>query len=118
MIVERIDREKVAVPIGDLPARLTEMLEQFHVRLFERAVAMRESFSVEVSTRAALEAAYADGKQALARGPWCGGASCEEEIKAATRGVTIRSIVEDPASGSCAGCGKPAKHTVFWARAY
>jgi len=118
MIVERIDREKVAVPIGDLPARLTEMLEQFHLRLFERAVAMRESFSVEVSTRAALEAAYADGKQALARGPWCGGASCEEEIKAATRGVTIRSIVEDPASGSCAGCGKPAKHTVFWARAY
>jgi len=35
-----------------------------------------------------------------------------------TRGVTIRSIVEDPASGNCAGCGKPAKHTVFWARAY
>jgi prolyl-tRNA synthetase len=118
MVVDRIDREKVAVPIGELPARLTEMLEQFQVRLFERAVAMRESFTVEVSSRAALEAAYADGKQALARGPWCGGASCELEIKDATRGVTIRSIVEDQASGNCAGCGKPAKHTVFWARAY
>jgi prolyl-tRNA synthetase len=118
VVVERINREKVAVPIGELPARLTEMLEQFHVRLFDRAVAMRESYTVNVSSRAELDAAYADGKQALARGPWCGDTSCEEEIKNATRGVTIRGIVKNEASGACAGCGRPGNHTVYWARAY
>ena len=118
MIVERINREKVAVPIGELSARLPEMLEQFHVRLFDRAAAMRESYAVHVTSRVDLEAAYADGKQALARGPWCGDAACEEEIKNATRGVTIRGVVLETASGGCAGCGQAAKRTVYWARAY
>jgi prolyl-tRNA synthetase len=118
MIVERINREKVAVPIGELSARLPEMLEQFHVRLFDRAAAMRESYTVHVTSRVDLEAAYADGKQALARGPWCGDAACEEEIKNATRGVTIRGVVLETASGGCAGCGQAAKRTVYWARAY
>jgi prolyl-tRNA synthetase len=118
MIVERINREKVAVPIGELSARLPEMLEQFHVRLFDRAAAMRESYTVHVTSRVDLEAAYADGKQALARGPWCGDAACEEEIKNATHGVTIRGVVLERASGGCAGCGQAAKRTVYWARAY
>jgi prolyl-tRNA synthetase len=117
-VVERISREKVAVPIGELPAGLTEMLGKFQRRLFDRALAMRDSYTVEVASRAELEAAYADGKQALGRGPWCGDAACEEEIKNATRGVTIRGIVENRASGHCAGCGKPGNHTVYWARAY
>jgi prolyl-tRNA synthetase len=118
VVVERIDREKIAVPIGELPGRLQDMLEDFHVRLFDRAVAMRDAYTVEVASRAQLDAAYADGKQALAHGPWCGDASCEEEIKNTTRGVTIRGIARNEASGPCAGCGKPGNHTVYWARAY
>jgi prolyl-tRNA synthetase len=118
MVVDRINREKVAVPIGELRVRLTEMLAEFHVRLFDRAAAMRDSFTVEVSSRAELDAAYAEGKQALARGPWCGDATCEDEIKNATRGVTIRGIIANDATAPCAGCDKPGKHTVYWARAY
>jgi hypothetical protein len=79
---------------------------------------MRSSFTVEVADRDQLLAAYADGKQALARGNWCGDPGCEAEIKEATHGVTIRAIVDDPVTGACAGDGKPGKHTVYWARAY
>ena len=118
VVVDRIDREKTPVPIAELPARLAAMLEVFHGRLFQRAVAIRESFTVEVSSRAELDAAYAGGKQALAHGPWCGDGACEAEIKETTHGVTIRGIVSNQASGPCAGCGKPGKHTVYWARAY
>src|SRR5258708_6017935 len=113
VVVDRIDREKTPVPIGELPARLADMLERFHVRLFDRAVAIRDSFTVEVGSRADLDAAYADGKQALAHGPWCGDGECEAEIQATTHGVTIRGIVSNEASGPCAGCGKPGKHTVY-----
>jgi prolyl-tRNA synthetase len=101
-----------------MAARLAEMLVHFQVRLFDRAVAMRASFTVEVASRAELDAAYADGKQALAHGSWCGDGACEAEIKEATRGATIRAIVANEATGACAGCGKPGKHTVYWARAY
>jgi prolyl-tRNA synthetase len=117
-VVERIDRQKTAVPIGELAARLAETLVQFQVRLLERALAMRDSFTVEVESRAELDAAFADGKQALAHGSWCGDGACEAEVKEATHGATIRAIVANEASGVCAGCGRPGKHTVYWARAY
>ena len=79
---------------------------------------MRDSFTVEVAGREELLAAYAGGRQALARGPWCGEPSCEAEIKEATHGATIRVIVDDAARGACSWCGRPARHNVYWARAY
>ena len=84
----------------------------FQARLFQRAIAIRESFTVEVRTRAELDAAFEGGRNALAHGPWCGDAACEAEIKDATRGVTIRAI-EDALPGAdatCAACGRPAQH--------
>ncbi|MEA2646136.1 MAG: prolyl-tRNA synthetase [Chloroflexota bacterium] len=119
VVVDRLTREKTQVPIGELPGRLPALLDAFHARLLDRALALREYFTVEVSSRADLDAAF-DGRNALAHGPWCGDADCEAEIKDHTKGVTIRAIVEGEASttGECAACGKPAKHTVYWARAY
>src|ERR1700680_4919896 len=118
VVVERLERAKIAVPIGDLPGKLTTMLDEFHVRLYDRALRMRDSYTVEVTSREDLLGAYAGGRQALARGSWCGDAACEAEIKESTHGVTIRAIVDQATSGTCAGCGRPARHTVYWARAY
>jgi prolyl-tRNA synthetase len=118
LVVSRLDRSKTPEPLSSLDRRLPELLERFHQDLFQRALDMRQSFTVEVADRDQLMAAYAGGKQALARGNWCGDPACEAEIKAATHGVTIRAIVGDPPAGACAGCGRPAKHTVYWARAY
>ena len=95
------------------------MLEGFQRRLLERARAIRESFLVEVTTRAELLDAFAGGKASLAHGPWCGDAECELEVKNASQGATIRVIDEGTtAAGPCAACGKEARHTVYWARAY
>ena len=46
--------------------------------------------------------------------------ACEDEIKAQTGGVTSRCIPmeEEPLSDVCVCCGKPAKHMVYWGRAY
>src|SRR3984893_16334334 len=118
VVVDRLERVKVAVPVDELPRRLGRMLDDFQVKLFDRAVRMRDSFTVEVAGREELLAAYAGGRQALARGPWCGEPSCEAEIKEATHGATIRVIVDDAARGARSWCGRPARHNVYWARAY
>jgi prolyl-tRNA synthetase len=117
--VDRIDRSKTSVPLPELRGRLPEILDAFQKRLLQRALALRESFQVEVSTRAERVAAFS-GRNSLAHGPWCGDTECEIEVKDGSQGATIRVIDKNaPAPGaSCAGCGKEAKHQVYWARAY
>ena len=50
----------------------------------------------------------------------CGDEACEEEIKAQTGGATSRCIPEEEEqlSDVCICCGKPAKHMVYWGKAY
>ena len=46
--------------------------------------------------------------------------ACEDEIKAQTGGATSRCIPEEEEhlSDVCVCCGKPAKHMVYWGKAY
>ncbi len=48
---------------------------------------------------------------------WCGCRECEDKIKAKTA-ATSRVFAEGETSDKCAVCGKKAKHTVIFARAY
>jgi len=118
-VVDRLERVKTQVPAADVPGRLPGLLDDFQARLLERARAMRDGFTVEVGDREALLSAFAD-RNSVAHGPWCATDECEGEVKDAARGVTIRVIddAEPPAGATCAACGKAARHTVYWARAY
>ncbi|MEA2681707.1 MAG: prolyl-tRNA synthetase [Chloroflexota bacterium] len=118
VVVDRLDREKHQVPLDGIADRIEVMLTEFQARLFGRALRTRESFSVEVSTREELLAAFAEGRNSFAHGPWCGDSACELDIKEATRGVTIRVVTEEEPTGACAACGKPATALAYWARAY
>ncbi len=56
----------------------------------------------------------------LVRAGWCESETCEEKIKDET-GATARLIPFDDnpkSAGACIFCKKPAKHTVYFARAY
>ena len=50
---------------------------------------------------------------------WCGEEACEDEVKAKT-GVGSRCIPfeQEQLSDRCVCCGKPAKHMVYWGKAY
>ncbi|MNP28530.1 Proline--tRNA ligase [compost metagenome] len=50
---------------------------------------------------------------------WCGSDACESKVKEET-GATSRNIPFNPAESkeTCISCGKPANHTVVFARAY
>ena len=59
------------------------------------------------------------GIQMCIRDRWCGDRACEDAIKEKFS-ATARNMPFDqtPVGDTCVCCGKPAKHLVFWARAY
>ena len=50
---------------------------------------------------------------------WCGDEECEDKVKELT-GVGSRCIPfnQETLSDKCICCGKPAKHMVYWGKAY
>ena len=50
---------------------------------------------------------------------WCGDEACEDLVKEKT-GVGSRCIplAQEHLSDVCVCCGKPAKHMVYWGKAY
>ena len=60
------------------------------------------------------------GNRGFIKAMWCGDEACEDEIKAQTGGATSRCIPEEEEhlSDVCVCCGKPAKHMVYWGKAY
>jgi prolyl-tRNA synthetase len=106
------------VPVSGIGLRLSDELDAFQKKLFDRALEFQKANTAELST---LEAVVAHFKE---RGgfvwvPWCGDAACEERLKAEAGGVTIRTLdAEEKPSGSCLVCGRPAKYRVALAKAY
>jgi prolyl-tRNA synthetase len=117
-LVDRLTRERRAVPVAGIGARLKDELASFHDKLLERAVQYQRANTFEVSTLGELVAHFRD-RAGFVWAPWCGDAECEARVKAEAGGVTIRTYdADEKASGKCLVCGKPAKHRVAFAKAY
>jgi prolyl-tRNA synthetase len=114
----RDTRAKAAIPLADLAARVTALLEEIQDNLLARARAFRDEHSTEVTTWEQFRAAM-DGRPGFVLAPWCGEADCEAEIKAETQ-ATLRNIPLNapPASGACVKCGRPATVRAWFAKAY
>ncbi len=116
-LVDRLAREKTPVPVDGLERRLTDELEGFQRRLFERAQEFVRENSFEVSTLEELIEHFKT-RNGFVWAPWCGDAACEARVKEKT-GATTRAFPENQkASGRCLVCGRPARHRVAFARAY
>jgi prolyl-tRNA synthetase len=117
-MVDRLSRQRVSVPASGIAQRLTAELESFQKKLFDRALAYQQENTFELSTLDEVVAHFKErGGFVWVR--WCGDPTCEERIKAAAGGVTIRAIDPDAKpSGKCIVCGKPAEHRAALAKAY
>ena len=58
-----------------------------------------------------------EGKNFVKAG-WCGCRECEDKVKEVAAATARVMCDEDGIPSKCAICGKPAKHNVYWARAY
>jgi prolyl-tRNA synthetase len=117
-MVDRLSRQRVAVPVAGIAARLKDELEAFHTKLFERAREFQRENTYELSTLDEVVAHFRE-RGGFVWVPWSGDAECEDRVKAEAGGVSIRTIEGDAKpSGKCFVCGKPAQFRVALARAY
>ena len=120
VLVRRDNHEKSFVSMDGLANTVKEMLDSVHNGLLEKALAMRESKTVNATSFEQLTEGVQTG---FVRAMWCGERECEDAIKAKT-GATTRCIPltkdphEDELGHVCVHCGKPAKHMIFFAKSY
>lgn len=119
VVVRRDTREKIVVSIDEITTKLADILEDVQKALFEKAKAFLDSH-INVATNMDEMKDIAENKTGFIKAMWCGDEECEDMIKDQTGGVTSRCIPEEQEhlSDVCVCCGKPAKHMVYWGKAY
>lgn len=97
--------------------RIRQLLDEIHANMYARAKAFFEEHTHEVSTYDELREAVQGG---WAYAWWCGDAACEAKIKEDTKATSRCIPLEQPEVGNakCVVCGRPAKHKVYFAKAY
>lgn len=109
---------KAFVPQAALSEQIFRLLSEIQQNMFDKALQFRIDNTSEPAT-------YAEFKEAVLEGftdvYWCGGAECEQQIKADTK-ATNRCLPLDQsnasAGGRCICCGNEASKRAIFARAY
>ena len=119
VVVRRDTREKIVVSMDEIATKLGEILETVQKDLYAKAKAFLDDHISTATTIDEMKDAV-QNKKGFVKAMWCGEEACEDEIKAQAGGVTSRCIPmeEEHLSDVCVCCGKPAKHMVYWGRAY
>jgi prolyl-tRNA synthetase len=116
--VSRDNREKEAIPLDQATDHLPVLLEALRTRIYQKAKERLESRIFEVAD-------WDQFVETMATVPgfilaaWCGSPDCEAKVKEETT-ATSRCMAEGEVSVDevCVVCGKPAKHRVYWGKAY
>ena len=119
VIVTRHNREKTVVSLDNLSETVAQKLKEVRDGLWEKALANRERRTYDCKTMDEIIDVLQKNGDGFVRAMWCGDEACEDEVKEKT-GVGTRCIPfeQEQISDKCVCCGKPAKHMVYWAKAY
>ena len=118
VLVRRTDREKIVVSLDQLEAAAAEQLELVHQGMYQRAKKNLEEHIYEAHS---LEEAkrIQEENGGFVKTMWCGELECELKMKEVA-GMSSRCIPfnQEHLGDTCACCGKPAKHMIYWGVAY
>lgn len=108
---------KTFVPQDGLADTIAALLDNIHASMYAKAQAFFQEHSHEVDTYDELQEMVQNG---WAYAWWCGDAACEAKIKEDTKATSRCIPLEQPGVGAakCVVCGRPARHKVYFARAY
>ena len=118
VLVRRDSGEKVFVSLDGIEETVGTMLDAIHDGLYAKAKRNLEDNTYAcASLEEVREKMAAQG--GFAKTMWCGDEACELRMKEEA-GVTSRCIpfAQEHLDDTCAICGKPAKHMVYWGVAY
>lgn len=118
VLVRRDNREKVFVSLDDLETEIPRLLDAVQQGLYDAALARREKMTYTAATLDELKD-IADNKPGFIKAMWCGSRECEEKLKEVA-GISSRCIPfeQEQIADTCVCCGKPAKHMLYWGKAY
>ncbi|MBR9703011.1 hypothetical protein GOV10_03185 [Candidatus Woesearchaeota archaeon] len=115
VIVRRDTGEKMVTSRKSVVRKVATLLEVMHNDMFKKAKKEMDSLIVEPKDYAEFQKNIKDKKCNLSL--HCGDADCEGTIKEETAAST-RVIKEEKIKGKCVKCGKAAKYSVYFSRAY
>lgn len=118
VIVRRDTREKMFISLNELETRIPEILKDMQQSLMEKARSIRDQKTYKAVDMDEFSA-ICENSPGFIKAMWCGDRDCEDQIKEKT-GATARCIPFDreKLADTCVCCGKPARHMVYWGRAY
>ena len=118
VLVRRDTHEKTTVSLDNLEEEVSRMLDTIQSDMLERARKHRDTHTSQAVTWDEFVETV-DNKPGFVKAMWCGDLACEEKIKEVT-GATSRCMpfAQEHLSDTCVCCGRPAKKTVYWGRAY
>lgn len=118
VLVRRDTREKITVEIERLPERIKEVLDAMQKEMLERARAHRDLHTYTASDYESFKTIVAE-KPGFVKAMWCGSQACEDRIKEETTATSrCMPFEQEHLSDVCVCCGRPAKHMVYWGKAY
>ena len=119
VIVTRHNRENSVVSLDNLIETVAQKLKEVRDGLWEKALANRERRIYDCKSMDEITEVLEKNGDGFVIAMWCGDEACEDEVKEKT-GVGTRCIPfdQEQISDKCICCGKPAKHMVYWAKAY
>lgn len=119
VLVRRDNREKIFVSLDNLEESIKETLDVYAKAIYDKALEnlkKRTYTCTDIDEISKMLEANGDG---FVKAMWCGEEECEDKVKELT-GVGSRCIPfeQENISDTCICCGKPAKHMVYWGKAY
>ena len=118
VLVRRDSGEKTFVSLDNIEQTVQEMLDAIHDGLYAKA---KRHLDENTYACASLDEVREKMQErgGFAKTMWCGDEACEIRMKEEA-GVTSRCIplAQEHLGDTCAICGKPAKHMVYWGVAY
>ena len=107
--------DKCELSLGEAESAVKELLGEISGNLFNKAKKRMDERIVNANTLQELLDGVNGGN--FVRAGWCGCRACEDKVKEFAQ-ATARVMDDANTAEKCVTCGKEAKHTVYFARAY
>ena len=118
VVVRRDNQEKIEVSLDEVNNKLTEILEDIQINMFN-ICKERNISKTSIATNLDEFEKIINENQGYIKTMWCGDVNCENKIKELT-GAHSRCIPfeQEHVSDKCVCCGKEANTMVVWGRQY
>ncbi len=119
VLVTRHNREKTFVSLDNVEEEVLKKLEEVKEGIYNNALENRERRTYIAKTLDDITRQLDENGDGFVKAMWCGSEECEDKVKEIT-GVGSRCIPfdQEQLSDKCVCCGKPAKHMLYWGKAY